>query len=79
VGFCFFTHNFVDVLNDLMKKNGVKYEDVTEVVLHFDPLRNVVDRAEPKSAEDSRFSTQHILAYQMLHENADWQLARKRR
>jgi 2-methylcitrate dehydratase PrpD len=27
----------------------------------------VVDRAEPKSAEDSRFSTQHILAYQMIH------------
>ncbi|MDH4264664.1 MAG: MmgE/PrpD family protein [Deltaproteobacteria bacterium] len=66
-GFCFFTHNFVDVLTDLMTKNGLKYEDVGEVVLHFDPLRNVVDRAEPKSAEDSRFSTQHILAYQMIH------------
>jgi len=66
-GFCFFTHNFVDVLSDLMKKNHIKYEDIEEVVLHFDELRRVVDRPEPKSAEDSRFSTQHILAYQMLH------------
>lgn len=64
-GFCFFTHNFVDVLADLMKKNKVKYEDIEEVVLHFDELRKVVDRPEPKSAEDSRFSIQQILAYQM--------------
>ena len=66
-GFCFFTHNFVDVVTDLMKQNKVKYEDVQEVVLHFDELRKVVDRPEPTSAEDSRFSTQHILAYQMIH------------
>ena len=66
-GFCFFTHNFVDVLDDMMKKNKVRYEDIEEVVLHFDELRTVVDRAEPKDAEDSRFSTQHILAYQMIH------------
>jgi len=66
-GFCFFTHNFVDVLDDLMKKNKIQYEDIQEVVLHFDELRKVVDRPEPKNAEDSRFSTQHILAYQMIH------------
>jgi 2-methylcitrate dehydratase PrpD len=50
-----------------MKKNKVTHEDMAEMVLHFDPLRNVVDRPEPKDAEDSRFSTQHILAYQFLH------------
>jgi len=66
-GFCFFTHNFVDVLGDLMKNHRIKYEDIEEVVLHFDELRKVVDRPEPKNAEDSRFSTQHILAYQMIH------------
>jgi len=66
-GFCFFTHNFVDVLADLMKANKVKYEDIKEVVIHFDELRKVVDRAEPKDAEDSRFSTQHTLAYQMIY------------
>ncbi len=66
-GFCFFTHNFVDVLADLMKANKVKYEDIKEVIIHFDELRKVVDRAEPKDAEDSRFSTQHTLAYQMIY------------
>jgi 2-methylcitrate dehydratase PrpD len=66
-GFCFFTHNFIDVLADLMRNNKIKYEDIEEVLLHFDDLRTVVDRAEPKSAEDSRFSTQHVLAYQMIH------------
>lgn len=66
-GFCFFTHNYVDVLADLMRDNKVKAEDVEEVVVHFDELRSIVDRAEPKSAEDSRFSIQHILAYHMLH------------
>jgi len=66
-GFCFFTHNFVDVLADLMRENKVKYEDIKEVIIHFDELRRVVDRAEPKDAEDSRFSTQHTLAYQMIY------------
>ncbi len=66
-GFCFFTHNFVDVLADLMRDNKVKYEDIKEVVIHFDELRRVVDRAEPKDAEDSRFSTQHVLAFQMIY------------
>ena len=66
-GFCFFTHNFVDVLADLMRDNKVKEEDIKEVIIHFDELRRVVDRAEPKDAEDSRFSTQHILAFQMIH------------
>ncbi|MFH1758320.1 MAG: MmgE/PrpD family protein [Pseudomonadota bacterium] len=66
-GFCFFTHNFVDVLDDLMSKNKVKYEEVEEVTVHFDELRNVIDRPEPKNAEDSRFSIQQILAYQMIH------------
>jgi 2-methylcitrate dehydratase PrpD len=66
-GFCFFTHNYVDVLADLMREHGFKHEDVDEVVLHFDPLRYVVDRPEPHDAEDSRFSTQHILAYQLVH------------
>ena len=65
-GFCFFNHNFVDVLDDLMKKHKVKNEDVEEVVVHFDELRQVIDRAEPKSAEDSRFSIQQILAYQLI-------------
>jgi 2-methylcitrate dehydratase PrpD len=66
-GFCFFTHNFVDVLADLMRTHKLKYEDIEEVVLHFDELRTVVDRPDPKDAEDSRFSTQHVLAYQMIH------------
>ena len=70
-GFCFFTHNFVDVLADLMKNHKIKYDDIEEVLLHFDELRTVVDRPEPKSAEDSRFSTQHILAYQMIHGECD--------
>lgn len=51
----------------MMRENNVKCEDIEEVVVHFDPLRSVVDRAEPKNAEDSRFSTQHVLAYQMVH------------
>jgi len=70
-GFCFFTHNFVDVLADLMVEHGFKYEDVEHITLHFDELRKVVDRPEPRDAEDSRFSTQHILAYQLLHGECD--------
>jgi 2-methylcitrate dehydratase PrpD len=54
-----------------MRDNKVKYEDIEEVVLHFDPLRFIVDRPEPKNAEDSRFSTQHILAYHMIHGECD--------
>jgi 2-methylcitrate dehydratase PrpD len=66
-GFCFFTHNFVDVLADLMREHGVTNDNLEEGLLHFDELRKVVDRPDPKDAEDSRFSTQHILAYQLVH------------
>ncbi len=66
-GFCFFTHNYVDVLTDIMKNNKFGIGDMEEIVVHFDELREIVDRAEPKDAEDSRFSIQHLLAYQLLH------------
>jgi 2-methylcitrate dehydratase PrpD len=66
-GFCFWTHNFVDVLADLMRENKVKHADIKEVVVHFDELRTVIDRPEPKDAEDARFSIQHVLAYQMIN------------
>ena len=66
-GFCFFTHNFVDVLDHLVKEHKFSGDDLEEMILHFDPLREVVDRSEPKEAEDSRFSTQHILASYLVH------------
>lgn len=66
-GFCFFNHNFVDVLADLMSDNQISYNDIEEVTVHFDELRSVVDRPEPKNVESSRFSIQHILAYQMVN------------
>jgi 2-methylcitrate dehydratase PrpD len=72
-GFCFFTHNFVDVLDKVVKEHNLKEEDMEEIVLHFDPLREVVDRPEPKHAEDSRFSTQHILSYYLVHGGCDLQ------
>ena len=70
-GFCFFTHNFVDVFDKLVKGNNIKNEDIEEITLHFDLLREVVDRPEPKDGEDSRFSTQHILAYYLVHGECD--------
>jgi 2-methylcitrate dehydratase PrpD len=66
-GFCFFTHNYVDVLDTLVRDHHLKSDAIEEVVLHFDPLREVVDRPNPTDAEDSRFSTQHILAYYLVH------------
>lgn len=66
-GFCFQNHNFVDNLADLMSENKLTHEDIEEVVVHFDELRFILDRPEPKNAEDSRFSIYHILAYQMVH------------
>lgn len=70
-GFCFFTHNFVDALSDLMQQHSVTNDNLAEAVLHFDDLRKVVDRPDPKDAEDSRFSTQHVLAYQLIHGECD--------
>lgn len=66
-GFCFFTHNFVDVLDKIVRENKIKPKDVAQITLHFDPLREVVDRPQPHDAEDSRFSTQHVLAYYLVH------------
>jgi 2-methylcitrate dehydratase PrpD len=50
-----------------MREHSFGADDVEEVTLHFDELRKVVDRPNPHDAEDSRFSTQHILAYQLVH------------
>jgi len=66
-GFCFANHNFLDALTDLMKKNKFKPEDVEEVTVHFEEMRYILDRPEPKNVEDSRFSIQHILGYQLIH------------
>ena len=66
-GFCFQNHNFVDNLADLMRENKLNHDDIEEVVVHFDELRFILDRPEPRDTEDSRFSIQHILAYQMVH------------
>lgn len=66
-GFCFQNHNFVDNLADLMSNNDLTYDDIEEVTVHFDELRFILDRPEPKDAEDSRFSIYHMLAYQMIH------------
>ncbi len=66
-GFCFFIHNFLDGLADMVKEKDLKNDDVEKVTLHFDWIRERVDRAEPHDAEDSRFSTQHVLAYQLVH------------
>jgi len=66
-GFCFQNHNFVDNLADLMRNNNLSCEDIEEVTVHFDELRFILDRPEPKDAEDSRFSIYHMLAYQMVH------------
>ena len=66
-GFCFQNHNFVDNLADLMRENKLNHDDIEEVVVHFDELRYILDRPEPRDTEDSRFSIQHILAYQMVH------------
>jgi 2-methylcitrate dehydratase PrpD len=66
-GFCFGTHVYVDILADLMKANGIGAGDVEEVAVHFDPNRkNILDRPNPTTVDDSRFSIQHILAYQLL-------------
>lgn len=66
-GFCFGTHVYVDILADLMKANGITAADVEEVAVHFDPNRkNILDRPDPSSVDDSRFSIQQILAYQLL-------------
>ena len=66
-GFCFQNHNFVDNLADLMRDNNLTDKDIEEVTVHFDELRFILDRPEPKNAEDSRFSIYHMLAYQMIH------------
>ena len=55
------------ILADLMRENNVKQEDIEEVVVHFDELRRVIDRPEPKNAEYARFSIQRFLACQMVH------------
>jgi 2-methylcitrate dehydratase PrpD len=66
-GFCFGTHVYVDILADLMKSKNLKAADIEEVAVHFDPNRvNILDRPEPAHIDDSRFSIQHLLAYQLV-------------
>lgn len=63
---CFFTHRYIDGLSILMKEQNLCYGDIERVEVYIGPLDWIVDRPEPKTIEDSKFSLQHVLAAIML-------------
>jgi 2-methylcitrate dehydratase PrpD len=71
-GFCFSSHVYVDILADLARKENVHGKDIKEVAVHFDVNRGIIlNRPDPKTIDDSRFSIQHILAYQLVYGKCD--------
>jgi len=49
-----------------MKEQNLCYGDIERVEVYIGPLDWIVDRPEPKTIEDSKFSLQHVLAAIML-------------
>jgi 2-methylcitrate dehydratase PrpD len=59
---CFLTHRQLDVLGELLESRDVAPEDVESIETDVGPVDEVVDRPEPTSVDDARFSLQHVLA-----------------
>jgi 2-methylcitrate dehydratase PrpD len=66
---CFFTHRYIDALDILLKEQNLRYEDVERVEVYIGPLDWIVDRPEPKTLGDSKFSLQHVLAALMIEQD----------
>jgi 2-methylcitrate dehydratase PrpD len=58
---CFMVHRQVDSLLEVMKENGLRYDDVRSISVYASPADRVCDRPQPESEGDLQFSFQHTL------------------
>jgi 2-methylcitrate dehydratase PrpD len=68
---CFFTHRYIDALDILLKEQNLQYEDIEHIEAYIGPLDWVINRPEPKTIEDSKFSLQHVLAAMMVERDVN--------
>ena len=66
--FAFPTHRHIDALLELIKENGIKYNDVTEVEVHVTvPEAERFSRPNPISEIDMQYSFEHPLAAALVY------------
>lgn len=63
---CFLTHRQIDAMLDLLDRHEFDAEDVASVETNLCRLDAVVDRPDPTTIDDARFSIQHVLAVVLL-------------
>ncbi len=64
---CFLTHRQLDILSTLIKKKNFSWSEVASIEVEAGPLdAPLCDRPSPKTADDAKFSFQHVLSAMML-------------
>ncbi len=64
---CFLTHRQIDTLLELIESNDLTPEEVESIETDVGPVDEVVDRPDPTTVDDARFSLQHVLAITLLN------------
>ena len=69
---CFLTHRQLDTLRELMASHELSAENIESIETDVGPVDEVVDRPNPTSVDDARFSLQHVLAIYVLNRNISY-------
>jgi 2-methylcitrate dehydratase PrpD len=69
---CFLTHRQLDTLRELMATHELTPENVESIETDLGPVDEVVDRPNPTSVDDARFSIQHVLAVYLRNQNISY-------
>lgn len=64
---CFLTHRQIDSLRELRDAHDLTAENVESISTTVGPIDEIVDRPDPTTVDDARFSLQHVLATVMLN------------
>jgi 2-methylcitrate dehydratase PrpD len=64
---CFLTHRQIDTLRELRDAHDLSAENVESIATVVGPIDEIVDRPDPTTVDDARFSLQHVLATVMLN------------
>jgi len=70
---CFHTHRYIDALRELLDEHDLTYEEIEEVEIETGKFEeNLLDRPNPTSGDDAKFSFQQTLGATLRHGDVDY-------
>lgn len=70
---CFFTHKYLDLLNELVAEADAAPADIESIHATTGAVEaNLIDIPDPKTAEDAKFSLQHLLGAALVEGDVNY-------